>query len=138
MTNGIPRLIRGGLCGLLACGAGWVTGSLASTVNLQEPASVLARNVYDLHTIITLICVAIFVGVFGMMFYSVYAHRKSKGHQAAQFHENVKVEIAWTVIPFIILVLMMFPATRTVLDMKRHVGRRHHDQGHRVPVEVGL
>ncbi len=118
MTNGIPRLMRGGLSGLLACGAGRATQSLASTVNLQEPASVLARNVYDLHTIITLICVVIFIGVFGVMFYSVYAHRKSKGHQAAQFHENIKVEIAWTVIPFIILVLMMFPATRTVLEMK--------------------
>ncbi|MEP7085369.1 MAG: cytochrome c oxidase subunit II [Betaproteobacteria bacterium] len=87
-------------------------------MNLQEPASVLAHSVYDLHTIITLICVVIFIGVFGVMFYSVYAHRKSKGHKAAQFHENVKVEIAWTVIPFIILVLMMFPATKTVLEMK--------------------
>ena len=118
MTNGIPRLIRGGLFGLLAGGAGWATQSLASTVNLQEPASVLARSIYDLHTIITLICIVIFVGVFGVMFYSVYAHRKSKGHQAAQFHENIKVEIAWTVIPLIILILMMFPATKTVLEMK--------------------
>ncbi|MEO8133559.1 MAG: cytochrome c oxidase subunit II [Betaproteobacteria bacterium] len=87
-------------------------------MNLQEPASVLARTIYDLHNIILLICVVIFVGVFGTMFYSVYAHRKSKGHKAAQFHENIRVEIAWTVIPFIILILMAFPATKTVLDMK--------------------
>jgi cytochrome c oxidase subunit 2 len=87
-------------------------------MNLQHPASELANTIYDLHTIITLICVVIFIGVFGVMFYSVYAHRKSKGHKAAQFHENVRVEIAWTVIPFIILVLMMFPATKTVLEMK--------------------
>ena len=92
--------------------------SFASTYNLQEPNSVIARNIYDLHNVILLICVVIFVGVFGVMFYSVYAHRKSKGHKAAQFHENVKVEIAWTVIPFIILVMMMFPATTTVLNMK--------------------
>lgn len=118
MTNGIPGLIRGGVSGLLACGAGWATQSLASTVNLQEPASVLARSIYDLHTVITLICIVIFIGVFGVMFYSIYAHRKSKGHQAAQFHENIKVEIAWTVIPLIILILMMFPATKTVLEMK--------------------
>jgi cytochrome c oxidase subunit 2 len=118
MTNGIPRLIRGGISGLLVSGAGWAAQAMASTVNLQEPASVLARSVYDLHTMITLICVVIFIGVFGVMFYSVYAHRKSKGHKAAQFHENVNVEIAWTVIPFIILVLMMFPATKTVLEMK--------------------
>jgi len=87
-------------------------------MNLQEPNSVLARSVYDLHTVITLICFVIFLGVFGVMFYSVYAHRKSKGHKAAQFHENVRVEIAWTLIPFVILVLMMFPATKTVLEMK--------------------
>jgi cytochrome c oxidase subunit II len=118
MTNGIPGLIRGGLSGLLASSAGWATPILASTVNLQEPASVLARSIYDLHTIITLICVVIFIGVFGVMFYSVYAHRKSKGHKAAQFHENVNVEIAWTVIPLIILILMMIPATKTVLEMK--------------------
>ena len=119
MSNRIPRSIRGGLSGLLAGVASWATSSLAETnMNLQEPASVLARSVYDLHTIITLICVVIFIGVFGVMFYSVYAHRKSKGHKAAQFHENVQVEIAWTVIPFIILVLMMIPATKTVLEMK--------------------
>ena len=119
MRNRIPGLIRSGWSGLVAGTAGWATPSLAETnMNLPEPASVLARSVYDLHTLITLICVVIFIGVFGVMFYSVYAHRKSKGHKAAQFHENVKVEIAWTVIPFIILVLMMFPATKTVLEMK--------------------
>ena len=119
MTNRIPGLIRGGLSGLLAGAASWANTSLAETnLNLQEPATVLAHSVYDLHTIITLICVVIFIGVFGVMFYSVYAHRKSKGHKAAQFHENVQVEVAWTVIPFIILVLMMFPATKTVLEMK--------------------
>ena len=119
MRNRIPGLIRSGWSGLVAGTAGWATPSLAETnMNLQEPASVLARSVYDLHTLITLICVVIFIGVFGVMFYSVYAHRKSKGHKAAQFHENVKVKIAWTVIPFIILVLMMFPATKTVLEMK--------------------
>ena len=91
---------------------------LASTYNLQEPNSFIAQSIYDLHNVILLICVIIFVGVFGVMFYSVYAHRKSKGHKAAQFHENVKVEIAWTVIPFVILVVMMFPATKTVLEMK--------------------
>ena len=118
MTNGIPRSIRIGIAGLLAGAAGWSNQALADGVNLQEPASVLARSIYDLHTIITLICVVIFIGVFGVMFYSVYAHRKSKGHKAAQFHENVKVEIAWTVIPLIILIAMMFPATKTVLEMK--------------------
>ena len=67
---------------------------------------------------ITWICVVIFVVVFGVMFYSIFAHRKSKGHQAAQFHENTTVEIIWTVVPFLILLLMAFPATKTMLAMK--------------------
>ena len=64
------------------------------------------------------ICVVIFVVVFGVMFYSIFAHRKSKGHKAAQFHENTTVEIIWTVIPFLILIGMAFPATKTILAMK--------------------
>jgi cytochrome c oxidase subunit 2 len=119
MANGISRVTRWLSTGLVAGTAIIATGARAAMdLNLQEPASLVAREVYNLHTIITLICVVIFIGVFGVMFYSVYAHRKSKGHKAAQFHENVNVEIAWTVIPFIILVLMMFPATKTVLEMK--------------------
>jgi cytochrome c oxidase subunit 2 len=62
--------------------------------------------------------VAIFILVFGVMFYSIFKHRKSVGHQAAQFHENTTVEIVWTVIPFLILLFMAWPATKTVLAMK--------------------
>ena len=119
MSNGFSRLIRKVCAGLVAAGAWLSTAAIAeANMNLQEPASQLAREVYDLHTVITLICFVIFLGVFGVMFYSVYAHRKSKGHKAAQFHENVRVEIAWTVIPLIILIVMAFPATKTVLEMK--------------------
>jgi cytochrome c oxidase subunit 2 len=64
------------------------------------------------------ICVIIFVVVFGAMFYALWKHRKSVGHQAAQFHENTTVEILWTVIPFFILVGMAIPATKTILAMK--------------------
>ncbi|MGL4233348.1 MAG: cytochrome c oxidase subunit II transmembrane domain-containing protein, partial [Casimicrobium sp.] len=73
---------------------------------------------YGLHVIITVICVVIFVLVFGVMFYSLYAHRKSKGHKAANFHENATVEVIWTVIPFFILLAMAWPATKAVLDMR--------------------
>lgn len=86
--------------------------------NLQEPQTEVARQMYDLHTIILVICLVIFVGVFGMMFYSVIRHRKSVGHQAAQFHENATVEIIWTVIPFFILIGMAWPATQSLLMMK--------------------
>ena len=86
--------------------------------NLQEPATEIARQMYDLHTIVLVICLVIFVGVFGMMFYSVIKHRKSVGHQAAHFHENTTVEIMWTVVPFFILIGMAFPATQSLLAMK--------------------
>ena len=86
--------------------------------NLQQPQTEVAREVYDLHTIILVICLVIFVGVFGMMFYSVIRHRKSVGHQAVQFHENTTVEIIWTVVPFFILIGMAWPATKSLLLMK--------------------
>jgi cytochrome c oxidase subunit II len=86
--------------------------------NLQSPVTPIASQIYDLHTYIMWICVVIFIGVFAVMFYSIFAHRKSKGHQAAQFHENTVVEVIWTVIPFLILLFMAFPATKTVLAMK--------------------
>jgi cytochrome c oxidase subunit 2 len=85
---------------------------------LQPPVTPIATQIYDLHTYIMWICAAIFVGVFAVMFYSIFAHRKSKGHQAAHFHENTLVEIVWTVIPFLILLLMAVPATKTILAMK--------------------
>jgi cytochrome c oxidase subunit II len=86
--------------------------------NLPPPVSPIAHEIFELHAIIFWICVVIFFVVFGAMGYSIYAHRKSKGHVAEQFHENTTVEIIWTVIPFIILVLMAWPATKTVLSMK--------------------
>jgi cytochrome c oxidase subunit 2 len=90
----------------------------AKEYNLQAPVTPIATEIFNLHTAIMAICVVIFVGVFSVMFYSIFAHRKSKGHQAAQFHENTLVEIVWTVIPFLILVVMAVPATRTILAMK--------------------
>ena len=106
--------------GAAAFAAGLAPGlaQAAKEYNLQPPVTPVATQIFDLHTYIMAICAVIFVGVFSVMFYSIFAHRKSKGHQAAQFHENTLVEIVWTVIPFLILLLMAVPATRTVLAMK--------------------
>jgi cytochrome c oxidase subunit 2 len=101
---------------LLFLAAGLAYGQ--SKYNLQPPQSIIAREIYTLHTIILLICVVIFVVVFGAMFYALWKHRKSVGHKAEQFHENTTVEIIWTIIPFLILVFMAWPATKTVLAMK--------------------
>ncbi len=86
--------------------------------NLQEPASPIAAQVFHLHNLIMLICLGIFVVVFGAMFYSLFKHRKSAGHQAAHFHENTTVEVIWTVIPFVILMGMAYPAAKVVIAMK--------------------
>jgi cytochrome c oxidase subunit 2 len=77
----------------------------------------LGAEIYGLHMLIFWISVAIGVGVFGIMLYSIYAHRKSRGVKPSQFHEHTGVEIAWTVIPFFILVGMAVPATSTLLEV---------------------
>lgn len=87
-------------------------------LNLKAPATEIAGQIYDLHTLILWVCAAIFVVVFGIMFYSIYKHRKSVGHKAAQFHENHVLEIVWTIIPALILVGMAYPATKTIFAMK--------------------
>ena len=87
-------------------------------VDILPPVTPVSRQIYDLHFGILWVCVAIFVIVFGTMFWSIYKHRRSMGAKAAQFHENTIVEMIWTIIPFLILVGMALPATRTVLDMK--------------------
>ncbi len=87
-------------------------------LNLQTPNSALGHTIYDLHTIITWICVVIFILVFGFMFYAVYAHRKSVGHKAAHFHEHFWVEVAWTIVPAIILLVMMVPATKSLVMLR--------------------
>jgi cytochrome c oxidase subunit 2 len=106
----------------LAAWAALLSASGAATAdyayNLQEPASQIARDVFQLHNWIMLVCLGIFVVVFGAMFYSLIKHRKSVGHKAAHFHENTTVEVIWTVIPFVILMGMAYPAAKVVIDMK--------------------
>lgn len=86
-------------------------------LNLVQGVTKISNDIYDLHMLILWICVFIGIAVFGAMFYSIYHHRKSKGHQAAQFHENTTVEIIWTIIPTLILVSMAIPATKTLLEL---------------------
>jgi cytochrome c oxidase subunit II len=97
----------------------WSGMALAAwELNFQVPATKAAQTVIDLHDLMMIIIVIIFIGVFAVMFYSVFAHRKSRGHQAAQFHDNTLVEIAWTVVPLLILIGMAWPATKAVLNMR--------------------
>lgn len=87
--------------------------------NIPQPATPISQQIYGLHMYILIVCAVIFVVVFSMMFYSIFKFRKSKGAKPdVNFHESTLIEIIWTVIPFIILIAMAVPATKTVLDMK--------------------
>ena len=87
-------------------------------LNLTNGVTDISNQVYDLHMLMFIICVVIGVLVFGVMFISMFLHRKSRGAKPANFHESVKVEIAWTVIPFIILIGMAVPAANTLIAME--------------------
>jgi cytochrome c oxidase subunit 2 len=128
MTNTVPRRQRLSQAGVAAAAA--ALSQAARAVNdlpggpavrqLDMPAAMsrIAHEQQTLHYIVLWICVLIFIGVFGVMFYSILKHRKSVGHKAANFHESVTVEIAWTIVPFIIVIMMGALATRTVVGMK--------------------
>ncbi|MGR9051648.1 MAG: cytochrome c oxidase subunit II [Gammaproteobacteria bacterium] len=100
---------------LMALGLGAAQADYA--LNLVKGVTEISHDLYDLHMLILWICVFIGIAVFGTMFYSIYYHRKSRGHVASQFHESTKVEIIWTIIPTLILVGMAIPATKTVLEL---------------------
>jgi len=93
-------------------------GPAVHQLDLHPPVTRIAQDQHTLHYIVLWICVVIFVAVFGVMFYSILKHRKSVGHKAANFHESVAVEIAWTIVPFVIVIGMGALATRTVVAMK--------------------
>ena len=89
----------------------------ADELNLRVGVTDISRQVYDLHMIIFLICVAIGVVVFGVLFWSVFNHRKSRGVEPATFHDSTKLELAWTIVPTIILIVMAIPATQVLIAM---------------------
>lgn len=113
---------------LLAAGAVW--GGAAHAVNdlaggpsvrqLNLPVGVtkIAEEQHFLHTVMLVLCTVIFIAVFAVMFYSIWKHRKSVGHKAANFHESVVVEVIWTIVPFVIVILMALPATKVLVAQK--------------------
>jgi cytochrome c oxidase subunit II len=86
-------------------------------VNMTKGITDVSESVFDLHMAIFWICVIIGIVVFGVMFWSIFAHRKSKGVTPAQFHESTTIEVVWTIIPFFILIAMAIPATGTLVKM---------------------
>ena len=86
--------------------------------NLREGVTDLSREVYDLHMLVLWICIVIGVLVFGVMFYSMWAHSKSRNPEPAKFHHSTLVEIIWTTVPFIILIVLAVPATTTLIKLE--------------------
>ena len=93
-------------------------GPAVNQINLHPPVTPIAADQIWLHNFVMIVCTLIFIGVFGVMFYSIIKHRKSRGHKAAHFHESTAIEIVWTIVPFIIVILLALPATRVVVAMK--------------------
>ncbi len=93
-------------------------GPAVRQLNLAPPVTRIAQEQHYLHWMMLIICTVIFVGVFAVMFYSIWKHRKSRGAKPANFHESVAVEVAWTVVPFVIVILMALPATKVLVAQK--------------------
>jgi cytochrome c oxidase subunit 2 len=93
-------------------------GPAVNQLNLHPAVTKIAEEQAWLHWFMMILCTTIFLAVFGVMFYSIWKHRKSKGYKAANFHESVTVEIIWTIVPFVIVILMALPATKVIVAMK--------------------
>jgi cytochrome c oxidase subunit II len=133
VANMLNTLISNKLTNLLQK-TGVVVGSFAATaafaladlpggpgvnqLNLTTGVTKISQEQSWLHWYMLIICTVVFILVFGVMFYSILKHRKSLGHKPANFHESVTVEVIWTIIPFIIVILMALPATKVVVAMK--------------------
>ncbi len=97
-------------------------GPAVRQLNLHPAVTKIAEEQHWLHWFVMIICIVIFVAVFGVMFYSILKHRKSVGHKAANFHESTLVEIAWTIVPFLIVIAMVLPATKVLVAQKDTTG----------------
>jgi len=131
-SNTMSKMTRLGMQhagAILVSAAAWVStaayavndlpgGPAVNQLNLHPAATKIAEEQIWLHWFMMAICLVIFVAVFGVMFYSILKHRKSVGHKAANFHESTAVEIAWTIVPFIIVIVMALPATKLVVAQK--------------------
>lgn len=93
-------------------------GPAVNQLNLPLGVTRIAQEQHFLHWMMLIICTLIFVGVFGVMFYSIWKHRKSRGAKAANFHESVTIEVAWTVVPFLIVIAIALPATKVLVAQK--------------------
>jgi cytochrome c oxidase subunit 2 len=124
-THGARTLTRAlaAVGGALGAGAAWAAGDMpggpaVNQLNLPPGVTRIAADQWWIHNFLLVVCLAIFVAVFGVMFYSMWAHRKSRGAKPADFHESTAVEVAWTIVPFLIVVGLAIPATSMQIEQK--------------------
>jgi len=136
VSNTMSKMTRLGMQhagAILVSAAAWVStaayavndlkgGPAVNQLNLHPAVTKIAEEQQWLHWFMMAICLVIFVAVFGVMFYSILKHRKSVGHKAANFHESTAVEIAWTIVPFLIVIGMALPATKVLVAQKDTTG----------------
>jgi len=136
VSNTMSKMTRLGMQhagAILVSAAAWVStaayavndlkgGPAVNQLNLHPAVTKIAEEQQWLHWFMMAICLVIFVAVFGVMFYSILKHRKSVGHKSANFHESTAVEIAWTIVPFIIVIGMALPATKVLVAQKDTTG----------------
>ena len=121
-----PRLLAGAALASLSAWASTAAhavndlpgGPAVRQLNMHPAVTKIAEEQHWLHWFMMIICVVIFLAVFGVMFYSIWKHRKSVGHKASNFHESAAVEIAWTIVPFLIVIGMALPATKVLVAQK--------------------
>jgi len=136
VSNTMSKMTRLGMQhagAILVSAAAWVStaayavndlkgGPAVNQLNLHPAVTKIAEEQQWLHWFMMAICLVIFVAVFSVMFYSILKHRKSVGHKSANFHESTAVEIAWTVVPFLIVIAMALPATKVLVAQKDTTG----------------
>ncbi|EJL90505.1 cytochrome c oxidase, subunit II, partial [Polaromonas sp. CF318] len=136
VSNTMSKMTRLGMQhagAILVSAAAWVStaayavndlkgGPAVNQLNLHPAVTKIAEEQQWLHWFMMAICLVIFVAVFGVMFYSIVKHRKSVGHKSANFHESTAVEIAWTIVPFLIVIAMALPATKVLVAQKDTTG----------------
>ena len=86
-------------------------------LNMREGVTQVSRDVFELHMLIFYICVAIGAVVFSVMFYSLFRYTKKRNPNPSTFHESTKLEVAWTIVPFLILIAMAVPASKTLTEI---------------------
>ncbi len=115
MTSGVYRWMLLVVCALALPSVAWADwGALNMPVGVTE----ISGKVYELHMRIFIWCCVIGAAVFAVMFYSMFKHRKSKGAVAADFHESTTVEVLWTIVPLVILIVMAIPAAKVLIEME--------------------